>query len=50
MAEPRGAGTGQLDGKVAVIAGASAGTGLACGESSFVAGIDLVVDGGLSQV
>jgi hypothetical protein len=43
---------GQLDGKVAVIAGDAAGIAIfpARGESSFVAGIDLVVDGGPSQV
>ena len=37
---------GRLTGKVAVITGATA----ASEESSFVAGIELVVDGGMSQV
>ena len=33
---------GQLEGKVAVITGGTA-------ESSFIAGVELVVDGGMSQ-
>ena len=59
-------GAGQLDGKVAVITGGTAGIGLAIAkrfvaegayvfitgrpESSFIAGAELVVDGGMSQV
>jgi NAD(P)-dependent dehydrogenase (short-subunit alcohol dehydrogenase family) len=46
---------GQLDGKVVGRVGrpeeiASAALFLASGESSFIAGIELVVDGGMSQV
>jgi len=37
-------------GKIAVVTGGSSGIGLASDESSYIAGTELFVDGGLAQV
>ena len=38
----------RLEGKVALITGAAAGIGLASADTSFITGITLIVDGGMS--
>jgi hypothetical protein len=41
---------GRLKGRIAIVTVAASGLGLASGDSAFVTGIELVVDGGNAQV
>jgi NAD(P)-dependent dehydrogenase (short-subunit alcohol dehydrogenase family) len=42
--------TPKLAGKIALVTGGASGIGLASNDSSFVNGIELFVDGGMSQI
>jgi NAD(P)-dependent dehydrogenase (short-subunit alcohol dehydrogenase family) len=41
---------GKLDGKIAVITGGNSGIGLATAQQFVAEGVDIVVDGGMTQV